>query len=798
MTRTLKTVGGLVRPFKVTEATWSVAGAALLVAFQLLPWPDGLSAVGKGTDVRLLLAGMMLRSESARPEGLFDWLSAFAVHLVKGSQSRRVLLVYAVGGGVTTFPSNDAAADMLTAAVLAAARNANAKPLPNLSICAFIANAAGFVLPISNPANLVLYGEHMRSQRADLVEGCAARAEQNPLTAGGWTVLGGTVCTVCTVFGWLLVSWPVHPFPVPTCVLGTLSAGRCGLGVAGCVRSRTDEWLSGVQPASCVGAISGDGADMKNGSAALSGPDFASGFPLTSVEDGKLLLGHAKGEAVILVRQGDTLRAVGAVCTHYGAPLADGLLVGETVRCPWHHACFSLINGKVLRAPALAPIACWKVEQRDGIVYVREKTEQPRAQAGPAVQAAPKSNVIVGGGGAGNAAAEMLRQLGYAGRITMLSADASVPYDRPNLSKGGLAGNGTAEVRLPRSAQSYRDQGIDLRLNARVARIDVAARQVELQDGSREGWDALLLATGADPVRLALPGADLPHVHYLRTAAEGDALIAAAQKARHAVVIGASFIGLEVAASLRARERDVQVVGREAVPMEKVLGPEVGRFIHSLHEQHGVGFHLGCMPVSIDGNAVILSNGERLAADLVVIGVGVRPNVALAQQAGLEMDGASGGVSVDEHLETSVPGIYAAGDIAAWPDPLSNERIRVEHWVVAQRQGQTAARNMLGASERFTAVPFFWTEQYDFGLAYVGHAVHFDTVDIEGSLDAQDCKITYLRGDHQLAVAVVHRDLEGLRAEVEFERLIATSASAATPATRSSSIASAHGHPEMP
>jgi NADPH-dependent 2,4-dienoyl-CoA reductase/sulfur reductase-like enzyme/nitrite reductase/ring-hydroxylating ferredoxin subunit len=511
---------------------------------------------------------------------------------------------------------------------------------------------------------------------------------------------------------------------------------------------------------------------MTDGSAALSGPDFASGLPLTSVEDGKLLLGHAKGEAVILVRQGDTLRAIGALCTHYGAPLAEGLLVGDTVRCPWHHACFSLSNGEALRAPALAPIICWKIEQQDGFVYVRERIEPPSPQADPALPAAPTSIVIVGGGGAGNAAAVVLRQQGYAGRITMLSADASPPYDRPNLSKGGLAGSGASEVTPPRSAQFYRDQEIDLRLNTRAVRIDVAARQIELEDGSLEGWDALLLATGADPVRLDLPGDNLPHVHYLRTAADGDALFAAAQKARRAVVIGASFIGLEVAASLRALELDVQVVGREAVPMEKVLGPEVGHFIRSLHAQHGVGFHLGCTPVSIDAEGVTLDSGVRLAADLIVIGVGVRPNVALAQQAGLAMDGASGGVSVDGHLETSVAGIYAAGDIAAWPDPLSGDRIRVEHWVVAQRQGQTAARNMLGARQRFSAVPFFWTEQYDFGLAYVGHAAHFDTVNIEGSLAAHDCKITYLRGNRQLAVAVVHRDLEGLRAEVEFERTI--------------------------
>lgn len=510
---------------------------------------------------------------------------------------------------------------------------------------------------------------------------------------------------------------------------------------------------------------------MTEGNEKLSGADFARGIALTSMEDGKLLLGNAHGKPVLLVRQGDLVQAVGAVCTHYGAPLADGLLVGDSVRCPWHHACFSLRNGEVLRAPALTPIACWRVEQRDGFVYVREKIEHQRHDVA-AASGAPGSIVIVGGGGAGNAAAGMLRQLGYPGRITMFSADGSPPYDRPNLSKGGLAGTGAAEVTPPRSAQFYSDQQIDLRLNACVARIDTAGRQVELEDGSSQGYDTLLLATGADPVRIDLPGAALPHVHYLRTAADCDALVAAAKKATRAVVVGASFIGLEVAASLRARELDVQVVGREALPMEKVLGPDVGRFIRSLHEQHGVRFHLGCTPASIDARAVTLSNGERLEADLVVIGVGVRPNTALAAQAGLAINVGGSGVSVDEYLETSTPGIYAAGDIAAWPDPFSSERIRVEHWVVAERQGQTAARNMLGACERFTAVPFFWTEQYDFGLAYIGHSERFDKVDIEGSLDAHDCKITYLRGDRKLAVAVVHRDLAGLRAEVEFERTI--------------------------
>ncbi|MEP7098432.1 MAG: FAD-dependent oxidoreductase, partial [Dokdonella sp.] len=241
----------------------------------------------------------------------------------------------------------------------------------------------------------------------------------------------------------------------------------------------------------------------------LDGPDLTKGVALSAVPEDAMLLGHAHGEAAILARRGDDLFAVGATCTHYGGPLAGGLLIGDTVRCPWHHACFSLRSGEVLRAPALDPIACWRVEQRDGIAYVREKLERARRTT-PAAPGAPKSIVIVGGGGAGNAAAEMLREQGYAGGITMLSADASPPYDRPNLSKGTLAGTGAAEVEPPRSAEFYRQRHIDLRLNARVARIDTVARQVELKGGSRHGYDMLLLATGADPVRLELTGADLP------------------------------------------------------------------------------------------------------------------------------------------------------------------------------------------------------------------------------------------------------------------------------------------------
>ena len=515
----------------------------------------------------------------------------------------------------------------------------------------------------------------------------------------------------------------------------------------------------------------------------LSGPDLATGVEISVIADGSMLLGHAGGEPVLLCRRGDELFAIGAICTHYGAPLEQGLLMGDTVRCPWHHACFSLRTGEALRAPALDPVSRWRVEAvRDvarqftptetpvGAVFVREKLLPVAPHSSPPVGGGPESIVIVGGGAAGNAAAETLRREGYGGPITMLSADECLPCDRPNLSKGYLAGAASDESNLLRPAKFYSDHGIDLKLRTRVAAIDVGSRQVRLADGNRLAFGALLLATGAEPVRLEVPGGDLPHVHYLRTLTDSRALVAKALVSRRAVVIGASFIGLEVAASLRAREIDVHVVAPEQIPMEKVLGPDVGNFIRGLHEDHGVTFHLGTTATSIDTQSVTLNNGETLQADLVVIGIGVRPALSLAHDAGLAVDR---GVTVDEHLETSVPGIFAAGDIARWPDRLTGEKIRVEHFVVAERQGETAARNMIGCREVFDAVPFFWTEQYDLGIAYVRHAERWDRVDIDGTLAARDCAITYRRGGKKLAVATINRDLAGLRNEVEFERAIA-------------------------
>ncbi len=500
-------------------------------------------------------------------------------------------------------------------------------------------------------------------------------------------------------------------------------------------------------------------------------PDFAQGIALTRLADGEMLLGHVGEEPVLLARRGEEYFAVGATCTHYGGPLVDGILVGETVRCPWHHACFSLRTGMAVRPPALNPVACWRVEQRDGLAFVREILPPPAPQARRAVGDAPSSVVIIGGGAGGNAAAETLRQEGYGGAITLLSADDAAPYDRPNLSKEYLAGTAQADWIPLRPDDFYAEQEIDLRLGTRVDAIDPNARMVRLADGTSLAYGALLLATGSEPVRLDVPGATLPHVRVLRTLDDSNRLIAAANTAQRCVVVGASFIGLEVAASLRARGREVHVVAPERCPMERIMGPAIGSMVRALHEAHGVIFHLGTTVVGITPRAVTISTGVQIDADLVVVGIGVRPTIALAEQAGLAIDR---GVTVDAYLQTSVAGIFAAGDIARWPDRLTGQAIRAEHWVVAERQGQIAARNILGQRLRFDAVPFFWSQHYDTTIAYVGHAEIWDRIEIKGAPAGHDCLAIFWRGGRKHAVVAVGRDRDSLRAEAAFEREIGT------------------------
>lgn len=503
-----------------------------------------------------------------------------------------------------------------------------------------------------------------------------------------------------------------------------------------------------------------------SGETKLSGPDLTQGVLAADVAEGGMLLGHAHDEPVLLVRVGSEVLAVGATCTHYGGPLAEGLVVGATVRCPLHHACFSLRTGEAQRGPALNAIACFEVEQREDRIVVLGRRDPPtkrRAAAGPS------SVVVVGAGAAGNACVEQLRREGYGGPVALISGEGTGPVDRPNLSKDYLAGTAPEEWMVLRGEDFYRDHEIQL-VTARVGRIDLPARRVVLEGGEERTYGALVLATGAQPNRLAVPGADAEHVFTVRTLADSRAILAKAAGASRAVVVGASFIGLEVAASLRARGLEVHVVAPETVPLARVLGDALGALVKRVHEEHGVRFHLGTTPTSIDAGSVSLANGARLGADLVVAGVGVRPDVALAEAAGLTLDRRDRGIVVDELLRTSAPDVWAAGDVARWPDARTGRTVRVEHWVVAGRMGQIVGKNVLGGGVKCDLVPFFWSAHYDLVIDYVGHAEGWDRIDVAGSIEERNAAVAYRREGRTLAVATLGRDHAALEAEAAMER----------------------------
>lgn len=495
----------------------------------------------------------------------------------------------------------------------------------------------------------------------------------------------------------------------------------------------------------------------------LTGPDLAAGIHASQLVEGTPLLGHAHGVPVVLVRVGANLRALAASCSHYGGPLAQGLVVGETIRCPWHHACFDLRNGDA-NAPALDPIACYEVTQRGDRVVVG--AEKLRASPRPPPRS-PAKIVIVGAGAAGAAAAERLRQLGYQGSITLIGNEAPGPVDRPNLSKDFLAGTAPMEwVRL-RTDEFYDKLAINLIKGETVVDLDPAALSVTLGTGAVISGEALLLAPGAEPVRPPIIGVNLPHVHTLRTLTDAQNIIAAAVPGRRVVVVGSGFIGLEVAASLRARDLEVHVVSRSRIPLDNVLGERLGRFVQGLHESHGVRFHLDATLKAIEPSAVELQDGRRLAADMVVLGVGVKPRTELAQKARLEIDD---GIVVDSSLRTSAPGIWAAGDVAKYPERRALKPVRIEHWVVAQRQGQAVAADMLGLGSPFGAVPFFWSRHYDISLRYVGHADRGSSIEITGNIQERDATATFRQADGRVAAVVtIGRDRQSLAVEAALE-----------------------------
>ena len=359
--------------------------------------------------------------------------------------------------------------------------------------------------------------------------------------------------------------------------------------------------------------------------------------------------------------------------------------------------------------------------------------------------------VIVGAGLAGAKAAETLREEGYDGRLVLLGAEPERPYERPPLSKEYLRGEADREQAYVHEAGFYPEHEIELRVNESVVRLDPRRQELALRSGGWLGYDRMLLATGSAPRRLSIPGSELDGVHYVRTLADSDALRSRLHAGGRLVVIGAGWIGCEVAASARQRGVDVAVIAPHSVPFERVLGPEVGAIYRDIHVDHGVQMLLGTAVASFEGvdrvERVRTQDGRTIDCDAVVVGIGATPRAMLAATAGLAVDN---GVLVNERLETSAPGIFAAGDVANQLHP-SLGRLRVEHWDNALRQGPAAARGMLGSSESYTRAPYFYSDQYDVGMEYSGHGAGWDRVVLRGDPAAREFIAFWVRDGRVLA-----------------------------------------------
>ncbi|MEO1094090.1 MAG: FAD-dependent oxidoreductase [Cyanobacteria bacterium J06638_28] len=485
-----------------------------------------------------------------------------------------------------------------------------------------------------------------------------------------------------------------------------------------------------------------------------------------------------KGRDILLARLEDDFLATAAHCSHYGAPLVEGVRHGDRIICPWHNACFSLATGAQLEPPGRDDLVRYPVTIEAGTVYVElpvskvqtrsnaffEEPEPIQAHvhpdlARPVLQQDDRTFVIVGAGAAGSAAAEMLRQMRFRGRILMLTADSQLPYDRTALSKSYLQSDSLEDSDSLRPAEFYEQYGIEIKTAIRATRLDCNAKRLICDDDTVIPYDAILLATGGKVRQIPIEGADRANIFTLRRAEEAKQLLQAAQNAQRAVVIGSGFIGMEVAASLKQQGLDVTVVGSSTVPFAKVLGKDVGDLFQQIHEAEGVRFQLGTKATAFHGNgkveSVELETGETLPADLVVVGIGVEPATDFA---GADiLDDRDRSVLVDEYLQAA-PDVYAAGDIARFPYLMTGEPVRIEHWRLAMQQGRIAACNMLGKAVPFRSVPFFWTGQFGQKLRYVGHVEAWDDVIIHGSLADKSFLAFYVKADTVLAVAGIGRD----------------------------------------
>lgn len=496
---------------------------------------------------------------------------------------------------------------------------------------------------------------------------------------------------------------------------------------------------------------------------------------LSDLVDGAVTAVKVPGRPLLLVRLGEEVHALPARCTHHPRPLAHGLLHDGRLICPVHQAAFDIRTGDTLEPPALDALAKFPVRIADGRVFVEvpdgASDRRLMAMASFDPDRDRRTFVIIGGGGAGAVAAESLRQAGYQGHILLIGREPHLPYERPHCSEDYLIGK-LEESQLPlRSRAFYEEHGIELR-SGHVLRFDAPTRGILLDSGESLSADAVLIATGGEPNKIPVPGTHLDGIHTLRCRDDVEAIATDLKSAKAAVIVGAGFVGLETAAGFRRLGLEVAVVAPEPIPLAPALGTRVGSLVQATHEERGACFFMGHTVAEFRGTdhvrSAVLDDGRVLAADLVVIGTGVRPATSFVNGLGLASDG---GILVDDRLRAA-PGVWAAGDVATYPDPYSGQRVRIEHWRTAQQHGKAAAFSMAGRGAPFAGVPFFWTDQHGLSMAFVGCLRGWDDVVFHGDVEQRDFLAFYLAGDRLLGAGGTRRSQLSAFAELMRQHIL--------------------------